>query len=98
MDILERHPDHDSWSGYLFVLKRSFVRCCLNNSGITNEYHKDKSVVDIQEKNGTVFNIMHNNDIWVVTWVKDNVECSIFVDCQEDVLNRILESIYVMEE
>ena len=27
-DILESHPDHFSWSRFLFVLKWSFVRCC----------------------------------------------------------------------
>ena len=28
-DILERSPDHDYWSGFLFALKWLFVRYCL---------------------------------------------------------------------
>ena len=33
-DILESHPDHFLWSGYLFAFKKSFVRCCL-----ISDYH-----------------------------------------------------------
>lgn len=60
-------------------------------------YQKDDTSVEIKEIEGTKHNIMRNNDVWAVVWVKDNIECSIFVDCQEDTLYKILESIYVME-
>ena len=33
-DILESHPDHFLWSGYLFAFKKSFVRCCLKENDI----------------------------------------------------------------
>lgn len=58
------------------------------------QYTKDSTTVWQQEISGTTFNIMMNNEIWVVAWTKDNIECSIFVDCQEDVLYEILDSIY----
>ena len=41
--------------------------------------------------------IVKNTDAWVVVWTKDNIECSISVDCQEDELDRILRSIYTKE-
>lgn len=58
------------------------------------QYTKDTTAVILQEIYGTIFHIMRNNEIWVVAWTKDNIECSIAVDCQEDVLYEILDSIY----
>lgn len=63
-----------------------------------HQYYKDDSHYESYEKNGTVFNIARNIDNWVVVWSKDNIECTITIDCHEDALRRILESIYVMEE
>lgn len=61
-----------------------------------HQYYKDDAYYESYEKNGTVFNITKNLDDWVIVWTKDNMECSILIDCQEDTLRRILESIYVM--
>ena len=44
------------------------------------------------------YNITRNNDWWVAVWTKDNIECSIALDCQEETLRRILDSIYTMED
>lgn len=63
-----------------------------------HQYYKDDSHYESYEKNGTVFNITKNIDRWTVVWTKENVECSIAIDCQEDTLRRVLKSIYVMEE
>ena len=65
---------------------------------VSHKYQKDEIAVEKHEIYDTTFNIMRNNEMWVVIWAKDNIECSIFVDCQEEVLYRILESIYVMED
>lgn len=58
------------------------------------QYPKDNTAVTQREIWGTVFNVMMNNETWVVAWTKDNIECSIFVDCQEELLYEILNSIY----
>ena len=58
------------------------------------QYPKDEASVKKQELCGTTFHIMRNNEIWVVAWTKDNIECSIFVDCHEEILYEILNSIY----
>lgn len=58
------------------------------------QYPKNDTTVIQQEFGGTTFNIMMNNEIWVVVWARNNIECSIAVDCQEDVLYEILDSIY----
>lgn len=65
---------------------------------ISNKYYKDETQVNKLEIGGTVHNIMRNNDIWSVIWARDNLECSLAIDCQEDVLIRILRSIYTMED
>ena len=64
----------------------------------SNEYYKNDSDVKIIEIEGVVHNIMQNDDVWVAVWAKSNVECSICIDCQEDVFYKILQSIYSEEE
>lgn len=63
-----------------------------------HQFYRDDSYYEEYEKNGTSFHITQNNGFWTAVWTKDNIECSISVDCQEDALRRILESIYVMED
>ena len=52
----------------------------------------------LYEKNGMNFYITQNNDSWVAVWTKENIECFLTLDCQEDTLRRILGSIYVTED
>ena len=59
-----------------------------------DQYLKDSTPVVTHEMYNTTYNIMMNNDVWVIIWTNNNIECSIFVDCQEDVLYEILDSIY----
>ena len=71
------------------------------NIYIQNEAHsfeKDESQIKTKEIEGTQFTIISNNDSWTAVWGEENIECSIFVDCQEEELYKILSSIYLMEE
>lgn len=61
-------------------------------------YQKDEKINKQYELYETTFNIMRNNNFWVVIWTIDNIECSIIVDCSEDDLYRVLKSIYEMED
>ena len=63
-----------------------------------HSFQRDETQLRQLELYETTFNIIHNNDLWVVVWTVDNIECSIFVDCSEDDLYKILKSIYEMEE
>lgn len=63
-----------------------------------HQFYRDGSYYEEYEKNGMSFYITQNNGSWVAVWVKDNIECLLTVDCQEDTLRRILRSIYVMED
>lgn len=53
----------------------------------------EKPVIEY-ERDGTVYNFIRNNEIWLISWTKQNVKCSIYVDCQEDILEDIVKSIY----
>lgn len=64
---------------------------------VSVEFNKDILPVGTYERNGIVHNIMRNHDLWVAVWTQENIECSIAIDCQEEDLYRILDSIYVME-
>ena len=77
-----------------------FVMYKLNiyNTEVAHTYHGDGTEIVEYIQDETTFNIMRNNEAWVVFWTKDNIECSIAIDCQEDDLYKILKSIYTMED
>lgn len=60
-------------------------------------YYKDEASVNTYEIADIVHNILHNKNVWTATWIKDRLECAIYIDCQEETLYKILKSIYTME-
>lgn len=81
-----------SLSGY-FLFKASIYA-----EDVAYKYYKDNKEIVTRELNGNVYNIMENNGVWTVVWAKENIECFIYIDCQEESLYKILRSIYTMEE
>lgn len=67
---------------------------CYYNQTTDKKYYKDDSIVKTYERAGVEFNIIRNNELWSAIWIKEKIECSILIDCQEDILYRILQSIY----
>lgn len=53
----------------------------------------EKNIVEL-EINGIKHNFIRNNDYWILSWAKQNIKCSIYIDCQEDILKDIVRSIY----
>ena len=70
----------------------------LFTSGSSHAYHKDGVSAVTREINGVTHTILQNEGRWAVVWAAENVECFIGAECQEDVLYKILESIYGMED
>lgn len=60
-------------------------------------YREDAGYTEVEIR-GVNHYIMRNKDTWTVVWTRDDIECSIMMDCQEDTLYQILESIYIMED
>lgn len=57
-------------------------------------YYKNGTDIEEYEKGGMVHGLVQNVEVWTVSWAKDNIECSIFIDCPEDDLYKIIDSIY----
>ena len=68
------------------------------NSGTSRTYHKDDDSALAREINGITHTILQNEGRWTVVWAVENVECFIGIECQEEILYKILESIYGMED
>lgn len=76
----------------------SVLKYDMYNSDISHEYHWDGENIQLYEHYGEEYSLMRNNGRWVVIWFTDSAECSLTLDCQEDTLYEILDSIYVMED
>lgn len=68
------------------------------NGEPAHQYYKDDTHYESREWDGTTYRITRNGERWVVVWEKENIECSMTLDCQEETLQRILRSIYVTED
>lgn len=67
------------------------------NADIDNKYQKDEAGVIEYELSGITHNVMCNMDRQVVAWMNENVECALSMDCTEEVLYKIIQSIYFAE-
>lgn len=68
------------------------------SQNVESEYHKNYPDTEQFEKNGVFHNIFQNEGLWTAVWTKGNVECSIVIDCQEEILHKMIKSIYTVEE
>ena len=59
-----------------------------------SHYFEDRERIDSFERNGTVFDIFRNKDSYTITWTKNNIECAFAIDCQEEILYDVINSIY----
>jgi len=50
------------------------------------------------EREGAEYKLTKNENRRIAVWKKNNIEYFLTLDCQEDTLQRILDSIYVMED
>lgn len=73
-------------------------RLVIYEDNTPRSYHKDESYVTAHEYHGVSHKILNNNDSWTVIWVHDAIECILSVDCQEDMLYKVIHSIYVEED
>lgn len=76
---------------------RMSLRINFHTEGLSSAYHKNYDTAEELEICGITHAITKNNEKWTAVWVQENIECSIFADCQEDALLAILKSIYTME-
>lgn len=77
--------------------KDFYYKVDIFDEDVSHKYHRDETPFDTYEYNEVKHTILRNNDRWVVIWFQDEIECSFTVDCSEDALYEILDSIYVTE-
>ena len=65
------------------------------NENRSNQYTKDDTSVGKYELDGVTHYTMVNEENLQVVWVVENLECVIRSNCQEEILYRVLTSIYV---
>lgn len=70
------------------------LRITSYSKGVPFEYHKDEEAVTTIERHGLKYVIVKNNENSLVAWSKDNIECIFSIDCREETLQEIIESIY----
>lgn len=68
------------------------------SDNIPREFHKDTQQAIKYENSGIDHYIFENNGLWTVVWARDNIEGFITIDCPEDSVYRIIDSIYSMED
>ena len=73
-------------------------RVVVYSDNTTSTYYKDGEIILETEKHGITHTILRNQDLLIAAWTTDNTECSICMDCPEETLLQILESIYTMED
>lgn len=66
--------------------------------GAPREYHKNDPDAIPYESNGILHHVFQNHGLWVVVWTRENIECSLTIDCQEHAVYRTINSIYGSEE
>ena len=67
------------------------------NADVSRMYQWDENVIDRYEHGGVVHRILQNLDLMSAVWSRNNVECCLSIDCQEEILHSILKSIYTTE-
>lgn len=61
------------------------------------EFYKNMQDPKEKEFYGNTHYAVQNRDSWTAAWQIENVVCTVTLECQEDTLDAILRSIYVME-
>lgn len=89
---------HNIWAWFTLGEKELVLKINFYTEKPARQFFRDDSHYESYEKNGTTYNITYNAGWWAVVWTKDNIECFLTLDCQEETLRRILGSIYVMED
>jgi hypothetical protein len=85
-------------TNFLCGSKEAVIEFNVFSENVTSEYHKEEPDAEKYERNGICHNVFQNKNVWTVVWMRNNIECFLTINCREDTLYKILDSIYAMEE
>lgn len=69
----------------------------VSETDLVTEYQKDRTDVQLFENGGVKHMIVRNNERWSVVWVNGKAECMLTMDCQEESVYKMIQSIYTVE-
>lgn len=78
--------------------KTAIYELNIYSDSVPRKFHKNMESVATHESNGIIHYLFRNNELWTVVWTRDNLECYIVIECQEEVIYQLLDSIYSMED
>ena len=67
-----------------------------NQQAMLQHEKKDESIT-VWSTAGIDHYVLSNNNTWIITWVTENIECSITTDCPEEDVYKLINSIYTSE-
>lgn len=95
--LVVEEPSESSISAYMKCNEKELIiSISVLNVHSPLNHMKDTQNVEIFEKNSIEHFIISNNEQVIVIWSIKNIECSVVMDCQEDIY-KMLNSIYTTE-
>ena len=95
----ETYGSHESINaGFLCYSKEFRMQINIYSSNVERKIYKDDKLTSKYEFMGSIFQIIANEDRKIVFWSKDNYEFFFSVECPEEVIYRIIHSIFTEEE
>lgn len=79
-------------------MSKATIDIAIRNTESPRQYSKDEENAIKHEIEGIDHIFLHNEEWWTAAWTRDRLECAIAMDCQEEILYKILMSIYTMED
>lgn len=61
---------------------------------LSPQYDKASQQIKEYEFKGIVHNYMRNKHVWTINWATQNIKCTLYIDCQEEYIKQIIQSIY----
>lgn len=78
--------------------KSAVIQIKVLTKSAPSSFFKDGSIIESYETNGMDFSVTYNEGQWVAVWVRENIECFVTLNCQEDDFYRMIDSIYSVED
>lgn len=97
LEIIENPAKTRVHSRFLHLDNETVFCVDIYNTDVSRMYQKDDIDAKIYEHSGVLHQILQNYENYSVVWSRNNVECLLVIDCQEDILDEILKSIYISE-
>lgn len=97
-DVIKTPHTTKLTAGFLQQEQEAIFEINIYSNNISREFHKDVQQAKKYERNGIIHYVFENTGSWTIVWTRDNLECFITIDCPEENVYHIIDSIYTMEE